>query len=408
MKRSSPPTVIADDRWQVTCALIAWSVLLGLLCWGPMGHPAASPLVFLVWGLARRRTQFALASLAYFLSSQVDLVSMPGRFYELGRFENILVGVGAWVTWSALGTAVFTACWHRRFPALSLTVGLVAITLPPVGWFVMANPLHAAGWWFPSSGIGGVLATIGIAFILAKVLSRCDSVRIWPQFALSAAVLSAVATNAAYQPPPPLLRLTPVDTHFGRFPVGVEKTWKRVERINELVAQVKAQGSSVVVLPEMVIGNWSPRTAYWLRPTIQATANSDLVVVFGAVYPPSSQDSRKPRNGFVLIQNGQANWRPGRIPMPGGDWHFGRGSFEASPWENSIVQLGSSRAALSICYEDALVWTHLQFALHQVDVHVSIASLWWAEDLPIDRRVRLMAMGWSRLAGVPMVRATNW
>ena len=60
-----------------------------------------------------------------------------------------------------------------------------------------------------------------------------------------------------------------------------------------------------------------------------------------------------------------------------------------------------------ICYEQFLVWPVLASLLHQPDVVMASANLWWASHTSLPDMQAATIRSWSRLFNMSVLQATN-
>lgn len=297
---------------------------------------------------------------------------------------------------------------NPRLQPFLLLSGVALSVIPPVGWFSLVSPIQAVGYWFPDTGWWGLalgcISMVYLAFWGQQVaLQNLHQFYRKPMIMASGLclALSILILNALHQPLNTPNGWQGEDTNFGVLSHTDKKA--AFHRANTISERVLASSAKVVVFPEGAIGEWRPRTQYWLESAIANTA-SGQVWIAGA---ETAADLGELRNGLIVVHSGHAEFLPGRFPMPGGmGWPLG--NYQANRWNAPVTEVHGRRVTFSICYEDMLPWAQWQSYWERPDVHVSMASLWFAADLNVSHIQQASLQGWARMFGVPMVRAVNW
>lgn len=393
------------------------SATIAMAAWSSWGHPSWALLAIVPWALCRTRSQAFGAALAYYSASMTDLTVITARFFELGIFWGTVAGICAWLVWATV-LAAAQALPHspnRLWQPFGVLVGLVLTAIPPVGWFSVVSPLNALGYWFPGTAWWGLLFGALFIFAIAQTVvglsvTKRDVFTVWPIVGVALLTVVSIA-HVLWHARTPLQSpagWVTVDTHLGAYRDGQMASLERVQELNRVIAQQKSvPGTRVLVLPEMAIGEWRPRTAFWLKESIHATdtdQGSGFSWISGASYVQDA-DKRDLANGVLLASGNQVQTRAGRIPMPLAMWR--PGGYAAHPWSVPVFELDGQRATVSICYEDLLPWAQWQSYWQNPTVHLSLSSLWFAQDLHVGSIQERSATGWARMFGVPLLRAVN-
>ena len=83
------------------------------------------------------------------------------------------------------------------------------------------------------------------------------------------------------------------------------------------------------------------------------------------------------------------------------------GGARAHFFVNPVVEVGSTRVAPLICYEQLIVWPILQSMAHAPDVVVAVGNGWWTEGSSIVGIQRASATAWAALFAKPLVLSFN-
>jgi apolipoprotein N-acyltransferase len=75
--------------------------------------------------------------------------------------------------------------------------------------------------------------------------------------------------------------------------------------------------------------------------------------------------------------------------------------------DQPYLVINGLRTAVSICYEDALLWPHWRMLFDRPDVIVSVANNWFNSSLYDAQAQRQSIESVARLVGRPLLRAVN-
>jgi hypothetical protein len=367
------------------------------LAWS--GFVLALPLSIIfpvVWSTAKSRKVAALVSGGYFLAASRGLPQGVATFYG----SHMLPGILLWVIASSAFVFVHTLLWtaadglQRAFRYLAAGI-LMAV--PPFGILGWAHPITAAGVLFPGWGWIGLVA---LATGLAVLVSRYRPVAI---FALSGMwAWSAASWTPAFVP----LGWTGVDLEYGAS-LGRDASLQRQLVLAGAALEKFSAGGWVTVLPESALGLWTPTSErVWQR----ALKGSDMNVIAGAAVVVD----RGYDNALVAITEagGKIIYRE-RMPVPGAMWQpwrsllGGSGGARAHFFDNPVVDIGGTRVAPLICYEQLLVWPILHSIFHDPDMIVAVGNGWWTEGTSIVPIQTASAVAWARLFDKPLITSFN-
>ena len=277
-------------------------------------------------------------------------------------------------------------------------MAVVLMAVPPFGITGWAHPLTAAGVIFPGWGWVGIVATT------AGLL--CMTSRLWPVVAITLSgfwIWSAV--NWAAPKIPDSWR--GIDLQMGAT-LGRDNSLQRQQQLNDVVRGAGADArANTVVLPESALGFWTPTTARLWQSSLTGT---DMTVVGGAVVV----DAGGYDNVLVEVtEKGSRVLYRERMPVPGAMWQpwlpwLGRaGGARAHFFDNPVIDVGPTKMAPLICYEQLLVWPILQSMSHDPDIIVAVGNGWWTEGTAIVDIQRASAEAWSRLFDKPLILSFN-
>lgn len=374
------------------------AIAIGTVGWS--GYVLALPAAMLfpmLWALAPSRGVAASVSLGYFLAASRGLPQGVANFYAADLWPGLLL----WLMASASFVIVHAVLWTRRRGkdrAARYLVASLLMAVPPFGITGWAQPITAAGILFPGWGWWGLAAA---AAGLAMITSR-----FWPAAVL--VMLSLWLWSAAVWTEPKLPEgWQGVDLEFGKT-LGRDAS---LERQRVLIATVLDRAASgdvrTVVLPESALGFWTPTVERVWRDALR---DRDLTVIAGAAV----LDGNGYDNVLVTISAAKSAilYRE-RMPVPGSMWQPWRiltsepGGARAHMFANPLVEIGGTKIAPLICYEQLLFWPVLQSTLHSPDIIVAAGNGWWTSGTSIVAIQHASTVAWAKLFGVPLVSATN-
>ncbi|WP_051108421.1 conjugal transfer protein TraB [Rhizobium giardinii] len=382
--------------------LIALAIIIGAVGWS--GFVLALPVAMLfpaLWALSRSRLVAAMVSAGYFLTASRGLPQGVANFYAADLWPGLLL----WLPASASFVIVHAALWTGRpgkgqFEAGRATRYLAAtivMVLPPFGITGWAQAITAAGVLFPGWGWWGLAAT---AAGLAMMTSRY-----WPAAVLI--LISFWVWSAASWTAPTLPEgWKGVDLDLGQS-LGRDTSLDRQRVLIATVVANAGDNTYVIVLPESVLGFWTPTVERLWR---EALRGGNLTVIAGAaVLDGSGYD-----NVLVAISANQSEilYRE-RMPVPGSMWQPWRawtgdaGGARAHFFTNPVVVAGGNRIVPLICYEQLVVWPALQSMLHSPDIIVATGNGWWTSGTSIVAIQQASSIAWAKLFGLPLVSAFN-
>lgn len=385
--------------------------LIGYFAWSPemAGMPWMSLAMLLLlpvsWVKSISRFAAFLLFVAYYATFSRDVPDAYANFFP---GESLWIGYGVWLLDAgilALPWAItHTKSWTAGSLATRYLIALVVTLLPPVGIINWGHPLLAAGAVYPGTGLAGLLAAALLGYLAALAATGNKQGR----KGVMAMVALGVAANVAYATPPPPSGWVGISTAMGRYP---EKDFRRnFEWQQELIRIADSATGSwirVMVFPEEVAGAWKPSKDYWWKDTAERSKLADMTILMGV-------DLQEPggfRDAVKALGSESGTVLSARVPMPVGNWKFWR----AGQPDSAIPDLlGSGRrviagktAVFSICYEDFLLWPHLESMIGRPDVLVSMANNWSVRGLAAEWHQELSIQAQARLIGAPLVRASN-
>lgn len=387
----------------------AW--LLGQNAWS---SPEATLLLLLLPALMNqvkhRLWPYAVA-LAYFGSASIELPGVISRFFPEGAGAIAMYGGPLLLT--ALQSLPFLAYRPDRAPrerAIRMVVALLLLTLPPIGWLAWMNPLLAAGLLFPGIGYAGLVLMLATFAALAAGGDR--AARKWVLMACVPLLAAAIGLNQWHRlsPPESLYQWVGFDTKVEpanqRDPLEV-RTVLPGNAIGELSMAMMNDSTEVVVFPESILSPLTPADRVAMSRAVDEAKRRGIVILAG-VTEQSGPDSWRNTMQAFGAQEGVVD--ESRLPMPMGNWRLS-GGVSARPFASDITIIetrrGPYRTAMSICYEDTLIWPHFGLLAGQADAMVSVSNSWATTHTRGRVTQEISAKLLARLAGTPLVRAEN-
>jgi len=376
--------------------LVTAAVASGWIGWS--GHVLLLPaaLAFpLLWSLAPSRLAATSISAGYFLAASRGLPLGVGAFYA----SDIWPGLLLWLVASAGFVAVHAALWSRKsaWRPVRYLAAAILMAVPPFGITGWAHPVTTAGVLFPGWGwLGLVAMTAGLMGLVS---------RNGPAVAIALSGLWSLSAITWDEPRLPD-KWRGVDLELGQS-LGRESGRQRQQELIARVRDAAGEGAGVVVLPESALGFWTPTVErLWMNALVDAQA---IVIAGAAVIDANGYD-----NVLVAIDRagGQILYRE-RMPVPGSMWQpwrawlGGSGGARADFFANPVVEVGRTRIAPLICYEQLVVWPVLQSMLHSPYVVVAVGNGWWTAGGSIVAIQRASAAAWARLFSIPLVLSFN-
>ena len=404
LRAQSSPSI--HDCWFGLRLIIA-AIVVGSMGWS--GHVLALPVALLfptLWAKSRSRLVAGSVSAAYFLAASRGLPQGVANFYAADLWPGLLL----WLAAATSFVAVHAALWTRRSGegrsgrahagirrAVRYLAAAVLIGLPPFGITGWAHPLTAAGVLFPACGWWGLVAT---ATGLAMMTSRY-----WPTAAVALGGLWLWSAATWTQPVLPD-GWKGIDLKQGQN-LGRDGSLEYHRNLVATVRAATAKGTRFFVLPESVLGFWTPTVA---RVWQEALRGSDTTVIAGAAVI----DAGGYENVMVAISAEETRilYRE-RMPVPVSMWQPWRawtgqgGGVRAHLFANPGVELDGQRIAPLICYEQLIVWPILQSLLHSPDMIVVAGNGWWTSGTAIIAIQQASTAAWARLFNLPLVTAFN-
>lgn len=387
--------------WLNRVAALALPALAGF-AWGhdnAQWLPVAAILFPLGWHLAERRWSAFMAAFVYYLCATHGLDDAIVVFFKgsLGAPEAHALWLGA----AALNSLTWLLFWSpdRRRRAACAMLNLALTSIPPFGLVGWAHPLSTAGWLFPALGWAALLLWAATQWaLLARRL-----------YLLAALALVGVVANIIAKPLPPPPQWTAHDTDFGTtIPLeglGHGSFTARLTYLHD-VARRAAPGERILLTEGLleVVYPWAQPVLEQIDAELRA---KNAVLLLGVDYtgPDWHADNR-----LLVLGDGKGmHALHQRIPMPVGMWvPWRKTSYQPRWFDSGTGNVGGTRVATAICFEQLLVFTMLTSLWQKPELILGASAMWWATQAPnliTDERQTLAA--WSRAFAIPFLYAVN-
>ncbi len=291
----------------------------------------------------------------------------------------------------------------RRYGAYGLISALFITTLPPWGTIAWLSPLLIAGDLFPGSGVEGYAAGMLVFFVIAHS-AREWKLR-WPLL-ISLALISiwCNATALSYNNSRFPLWFGQ-NTYFGDYPRDAVEGFERQLRLMRQVDAALRDGARLILLPEGIVNQWVPASEYWWKKEIDIAKIKKATLLIGATL----YQGRGHWIDALVVRGADTGLASARIPAPIGMWNpFVSHTFDADMAGSGVIQVQGRAVAISLCYEDALVYPMaLSFLLKRPVAILSSANNWFAGGTDESDMQNLSIALQARLYGVPLIRALN-
>ncbi|MDE2056469.1 MAG: hypothetical protein KGI88_04460 [Betaproteobacteria bacterium] len=356
------------------------SVLLGSL-WLIKGWGIVfSPFIIIVLKHATKNQRVFLA-LIYFATGSYGLINAYQRFFHDNHY---LLAVLCW-----LGCSIILAIpwfWYSNTKRLFIILLLEAI--PPFGIIGWLSPIHALGFWYPGSGILGLILGIITFIFLDKYY--------WQ--GLIVCLTIGCSLNLFTQPPTSPINWQGINTEIKPNVTSLDAT----EYIIQSLSTLKPVNNTLVIYPETIINNWQLGTRILLEHSLQFDGNILLGVTL------QHQDGYE--DAIVIVNHGVAEPIPlffSVLPTPLSMWNpFLTLSYHAHWWPITR-EIQGVRVNAIICYDQLLVWPWLTLLFTHPQVILTISNEWWSNNSSIPDIQLRCRQAWSRLLGRPIIEARN-
>lgn len=391
-------------RTPANASLPIVGVFMGWISWSPgfpaLFFPLAAFTLAWLWGIQRGRLPAFLLFFGYFLAIAKDIPASSQSF--LG--QGLAIGVVMWIVQAALVAMPFGLMHGERYKPARFAAALILFSVPPLGLLGWASPLLAAGTLFPGLGIAGLVALaalLSITTLASSSLTARGNLLVAP--AVLIATLSADIVAASRMPD---YSWFAQNTSLGRYPEDPAGHIERQKTLLRLAGESVDGGAKLVLLPEGIAGNWSPiLEAIWTPVALRAKEQGATVLI-GAT-TEGADDARM--NSLVAI-GADSFLMHARIPMPISMWNpWSDEGYSTNLMSPGLARVQGRQVAISICYEDLLVWPLAwSFAAGDPTAILSAGNNWFGDAAATATAIQRTSIELqARLYGVPLIRAVN-
>ena len=160
----------ANTRYKKDLSIIGLSGFIGYVAWGSSLSEVwalCSFFIPIIWYKCTSRISASIAWYLYSLMASNGLVNGMAIYFDI----HITLSVLMWLAGSVPVSMMALVCWRQseQQRLVMIPVLLILITIPPVGLFGWAHPILSAGWLFPDWGWLGLMATIVLMMVLARI-----------------------------------------------------------------------------------------------------------------------------------------------------------------------------------------------------------------------------------------------
>jgi len=366
---------------------------IGMASWGSsLAALALAPLAVSLWATRTTRLAAWLIMLAYYLAAARGLPFGAARFF--GNDTPAIFSALLWFGASLALSAPWACLWSRQGYYWRVPLALLLCTVPPVGLVGWANPVVAAGVFFPSLG------WFGLATMVAALAALCY----WPARVGVVLAVVALAGTSVNAPAAPEWIQAHQTTYGGSG--GAGRDFMRDYAANQSMIELAVNSKAPFVLfPETVAGLWTPATAELWADAAEHLRSTGRTAIVGAEVP--IEGTGRTRNALVFIGH-QSGELVQRIPVPVSMWKpWADAGTEADLFGDGIGQVNAKRAAVLVCYEQLLVWSMLLSQAARPEIVIGAANDYWAAQTSIPGIQTMTLRAWSRLFSLPLVVAVN-
>lgn len=380
-----PPGMGHESHFRVDHPILIFVCLLacGMLCaLPPLSAAGYIALPTTLWCLRCR--------------GETSFVYLFGWF--LGALSSVAIGVidvGAgfttaltiWLALALLSTLCTAPAFNRQASPLERAAWVfIPLSLPPLALIYPLAPASAAGWWFPSTGVLGVLCTAALAAALLESVKRAS----WQPIAVPALCVAILNLHTLLVPPTPS-RVKAVSLPVARPPTdfsdSIRAALQYAPVVREAAVHAQANGDStpIIMLPENVLGPVSPGQVGALR-----LVPSTRLVAGGSGKVPWAESMQK---GVWVLPD--RTFYPAIQPIPFIEWGL-------KPHWSAIgrtATIGEERYSLLVCFE-AITSLSL-YHLHFRTPILLLGNGWWDRSGIMDIEESL-GHAWARLFDAPI------
>lgn len=394
-------------------AAVCFGIAIGLAAWGNNTIPYAALLVPLLWAsFANRSVVVPMCGVAAY-----QLAGLRGLFAGMRQFAitNTELGLFALaLVVACMGIGLIWALplkWCRRqWQVGAACVGVMWIMLLPPLWVLGAgSPVAAFGFvwegggWFAFVVLSALLGTLAGALHLLDPLRQGAVLLV----ALGVCVASSTSPDESFRGSE-IARA--VSTEWRGRDLDLQEQTDRLTKVGRLINGLAPLGVKWIILPESVIGQWTPALEFVAKlEVLQAAKKLGIEVWLGV--DQRRADGLWDTGLQVIRADGASGYLPARQPMPVSLWGrlFGAG-YGANWGRSAIVDSPIGPVYLSVCFEDVLPGMFLRemWGADRPRAIVSVANHWFVQPgNPLAAEQSRHIEGMARLFRLRLLRAVN-
>ncbi|WP_406867112.1 conjugal transfer protein TraB [Paraburkholderia fungorum] len=410
--RLFPETIGAIHNGSHHLLAFGAGIIIALLAWYPGSYPITLLALPALWSRLPNRVAVFTLWTTYYLIGARDIPTACERFFvghqELNTGMAATLGTAVWLLQAAVLALPWTVLKPERTTSgfsygCRAAAATLIVTVPPLGIIGWLSPIHVAGTLYPGWRITGM--SLGLATLCTASIRPRQS----PTWVTCAATLAGLSLYANCQalPQSPPAGWQAVDTMLGRFDQSsYQSIYAQTLQLQSIVRRSFADGADVVILPEEIAGLWRPAMKFWWRADLGHMRAAGQTLVIGMDLTVENSPFRYTDSAVVTgAGRGRLDSRqpvPVALWRPGGPISAVRGDID-----QPYLMIAGRRAAISLCFEDLLWWPHWRTLLDRPDVIISQSNGWFDSDLALANIQRQSIEAVARLAGAPLLRATN-
>jgi hypothetical protein len=382
----------------VAITLPTLGLAIGHIAWsGELACLLLAPAIIAIWSHAPSRLSAFASLVAYYLGAGYGVVSGAEAFFaqSIPGFSALL-GVAIWIGYSTVLGATWCAFWGQTHKRKRVIAALLAISLPPIGIIGGFNPFLGVLAMFPGYGWLSIIVSM---FAISAFTQKPKLLTTLP-FIVFSLIANAVYSEST------LSNWHSRETSFGQSRDSNDEFDRlmSLQRLTRTWSDEHAPGS-VLLLPELVGGNWEQNKDWWRDLDLTLDARGQTVLVGVHIPVP---DGSEYKNAVVTIGKHRDLKMLGRVPVPIAMWKPWAKDGARSSWtSHEVVKVAGVRVAPLICYEQLLIWPALISLSQRPDMLIAPANDWWARDTVIPRIQYQAVRVWARAFNLPFLWTTN-
>lgn len=405
-------TPSATAQAAVATVGLALTIAISIAAWRSPLAIMGVLMLPIIMNMLRFRAWPFLVALAYFGAGNAEIPAITERFFAGASLAGELAAAVGLTLLQSLPFWLYRPDATPARRSAQMMAVLVLLAIPPLGMVAWRNPLFVAGLFYPGLGLAGVALALAAFGGLAGGGISFKAGRRIPAVLTGVAVAGAVVAMATAKAPPLLFTWQAANTQIEPTrtdgPIRILETIPG-DRVAAAIEPLLSPATDVIVLPESVLAPLTPADQVAMMPAVERARRLGITVLVGTVVQVGHD---RWRNTVAAYGAMQGTVDESRLPMPVGNWRPGTGTgVAARPFASDLVTIqtrsGPRVAAMSICFEDIVLWPHFGLLTGRADVLVSMGNAWSYTGTRTLTAQTTSAQLLARLAGVHLVRATN-